>query len=132
MEHLFVYGTLGPGRPNEYVLKSIGGEWESATVTGRLRNEGWGSEQGYPGLDLDNDGVDIDGFIFSSKNLSSQWSELDEFEGDGYERVLTNAKLRDGSIVEANVYRLRSNSTVERSLEQLTKHPTELGISADL
>lgn len=24
-ERLFVYGTLGPGRPNEHVLRDIGG-----------------------------------------------------------------------------------------------------------
>jgi gamma-glutamylcyclotransferase (GGCT)/AIG2-like uncharacterized protein YtfP len=28
-EKLIVYGTLGPGRPNEHVLKAIGGVWEA-------------------------------------------------------------------------------------------------------
>jgi len=48
IEKLFVYGTLGPGRPNEHVLGAIGGSWESATVSGSLREEGWGAEMVQP------------------------------------------------------------------------------------
>jgi len=43
IEKLFVYGTLGPGRPNEHVLDAVGGSWETATVSGTLREEGWGA-----------------------------------------------------------------------------------------
>ena len=43
IERLFVYGTLGPGRPNEHVLTAIGGSWLNASVSGFLRNEGWGA-----------------------------------------------------------------------------------------
>ncbi len=39
---LFVYGTPGPGRPNEHILGKIGGSWEKASVTGTLHPEGWG------------------------------------------------------------------------------------------
>ncbi|MGI4199102.1 gamma-glutamylcyclotransferase family protein, partial [Klebsiella pneumoniae] len=28
MESLFVYGTLGPGRPNAHILENIGGTWQ--------------------------------------------------------------------------------------------------------
>ena len=59
-EKLFVYGTLGPGRPNEHVLKGIGGAWKNATVRGKLRQEGWGAEIGYPGIDLDENGEEIE------------------------------------------------------------------------
>ena len=52
-ERLFVYGTLGPGRPNEHVLGSIDGSWEAASVTGTLHDEGWGAAMGYPGIVLD-------------------------------------------------------------------------------
>ena len=38
MERLFVYGTLGPGRPNEHILLKIGGTWQPASV--RLANSG--------------------------------------------------------------------------------------------
>jgi gamma-glutamylcyclotransferase (GGCT)/AIG2-like uncharacterized protein YtfP len=107
-EKLFVYGTLGPGRPNEHVLKAIGGVWENATVRGKLRQEGWGAEIGYPGIDLDENGEEIEGFLFISENLSSHWKALDDFEGEGYERVVTQAKLEDGSMVDTYIYMLRA------------------------
>jgi gamma-glutamylcyclotransferase (GGCT)/AIG2-like uncharacterized protein YtfP len=43
-ERLFVYGTLAPGRPNEHMLAEVDGEWETATVRGRLVPEGWGAD----------------------------------------------------------------------------------------
>jgi len=51
LERLFVYGTLGPGRPNEHVLTSIGRTWKTAAVTERLRDEGWRAQLGYPGIE---------------------------------------------------------------------------------
>ena len=81
-EQLFVYGTLGPGRPNEHVLGAIGGTWEPAAVTGTLRQEGWGAAMGYPGIDLDEQSNEVEGFLFSSENLSCHWAALDKFEGE--------------------------------------------------
>ena len=107
-EKLFVYGTLGPNRPNEHVLKEIGGSWEKATVRGKLRQAGWGAEMGYPGIDLDENGEEIEGFLFVSENLSNHWNALDDFEGEGYARVITRAKLEDGSVVDAYIYTLRA------------------------
>ena len=46
IEHLFVYGSLAPGRPNEHVLSEVEGSWETASVTGSLRQEGWGAAIG--------------------------------------------------------------------------------------
>ena len=63
-QRLFVYGTLGPGRPNEHVLSVIGGTWEEASVNGYLKQQGWGAEMGYPGIVLDDDGDEIKGYIF--------------------------------------------------------------------
>ena len=108
MEYLFIYGTLGPGRPNEHVLDAIGGSWEAATVKGTLRHEGWGAELGYPGIDLDENGEEIEGFLFASEKLSDHWAALDGFEGEAYERVLAVAKLKDGRTVEAYIYTLLS------------------------
>ena len=107
IERLFVYGTLAPGRPNEHVLSEIGGSWEAAIVTGTLRQEGWGAAMGYPGIDLDEHGNEIQGFLFSSENLSDHWAKLDEFEGEAYERVLAVVKLRDNSTMDAYVYALK-------------------------
>ena len=109
VERLFVYGTLGPGRPNEHVLRAIGGSWEEATVTGTLRQEGWGAAAGYPGIVLDDHGGEVNGFLFSSESLAEHWAHLDEFEGEGYERVLTTVKLENGTTVDAYIYRLSGN-----------------------
>lgn len=32
-EHLFVYGTLAPGRPNAHVLAEVPGTWRPATIS---------------------------------------------------------------------------------------------------
>ena len=107
IQRLFVYGTLAPGRPNEHVLSEIGGSWEAATVTGTLRQEGWGATMGYPGIVLDQHGDEIQGFLFSSEKLSDHWARLDEFEGKSYERVMTVVKLNDNRTVDAYIYQLR-------------------------
>jgi gamma-glutamylcyclotransferase (GGCT)/AIG2-like uncharacterized protein YtfP len=113
MERLFVYGTLAPGRPNEHVLREIEGFWETGTVIGNLRHAGWGAAMGYPGIDLDEHGNEIQGFLFSSEKLTAHWAKLDEFEGESYERVLTVVKLKDNRTVEAYIYQLRGTPTYE-------------------
>ena len=106
IQRLFVYGTLAPGRPNEHVLADIPGEWEPATVTGTLLPEGWGAAAGYPGIVLDVHGGEVKGFLFNSPSLAEHWARIDEFEGEGYVRVLTTVKLQDGTAVDAYIYRL--------------------------
>ena len=107
-QRLFVYGTLGPGRPNAHVLEDLGGQWHNASVRGRLREAGWGAEMGYPGIDLDPEGDEVQGFIFESGNLADHWDMLDEFEGEGYRRVTVTAYLEDGTRVDAQIYQLKS------------------------
>jgi len=107
VKKLFVYGTLGPGRPNEHILGNIGGSWEDASVIGVLYQEGWGSEMGYPGITLDKDGDKVEGFLFTSDKISEHWSELDEYEGEAYERVLTTVELQKGTTVDAYIYTLK-------------------------
>jgi gamma-glutamylcyclotransferase (GGCT)/AIG2-like uncharacterized protein YtfP len=110
-QRLFIYGTLAPGRPNAHVLADIPGNWQPATVTGKLIQQGWGATLGYPGIVLD-DGTDIvEGFVFSSDALEAHWARLDEFEGAGYERVLTSAKLEGGTDVPAYIYALRRDGS---------------------
>ena len=107
MERLFVYGTLGPGRPNEHVMQKIGGSWQPASVRGRLVHAGWGFERsGFPALVLDEDGEEITGHVFVSPNLAAHWPALDAFEGEDYVREPTRAILADGTEEEACVYAL--------------------------
>lgn len=103
MEHIFIYGTLAPGRPNEDILADIKGTWLAATVNGTLKEEGWGAEMGYPGIILDKSENEVEGFVFSSEELDKKWAMLDEFEGKEYKRITTKAKLLNEDIIE-NVY----------------------------
>ena len=107
MEKLFVYGTLGPNCPNDTVLTVIGGTWESATITGTLKAEGWGTEMGYPGIIINDEGEKISGFIFSSENFTEHWKRLDDFEGDGYCRILAKVQVKGKGIIDAYVYALK-------------------------
>ena len=91
---LFVDGTLAPGRPNEHVLAGIPGTGEPATVRGELLPQGWGAAVGFPAIVLGEDGPEVAGFVFSSDELDAHWERLDEFEGAGYERVLTVGRAR--------------------------------------
>lgn len=108
---LFVYGTLAPGRPNAHVLADIPGKWEPATVIGTLLQEGWGAAAGYPGIVLDQQSSEVDGFLFSSEKLAEHWTRLDEFEGEGYERVVTAVKRKDGTVVDACIYKLSGDGS---------------------
>jgi gamma-glutamylcyclotransferase (GGCT)/AIG2-like uncharacterized protein YtfP len=107
VHHLFVYGTLAPGRSNAHVLADVPGRWEPATAIGVLVPEGWGAAAGYPGLIVDPGGDLVAGFLFSSDALSDNWPRLDAFEGDGYVRVLTRVTRQDGTTIDAHVYALR-------------------------
>lgn len=102
--HLFVYGSLAPGRANAHVLADIPGEWTPATVAGTLHAQGWGAALGFPGLVLDPHGDPVRGLVFSSGELPAHWQRLDEFEGEGYVRVIASVRLDDGTQVKAHVY----------------------------
>ena len=107
MEQLFVYGTLAPGRENHYLLESLTGSWQAASVRGEMHPLGWGTTGGYPGLYLDPEASDVAGFLFSSEALSDHWETLDAFEGASYSRVQSTVKCMDGSSVTAYVYTVK-------------------------
>ena len=107
MSSLFVYGSLQPNGPNEHVLSKISGTWQKATVTGHLVEAGWGAALGYPGLKLAENGEIIEGHVLTSVSLDTFWGELDTFEGEQYERVMTLCKLDTGERLAAFTYALR-------------------------
>jgi gamma-glutamylcyclotransferase (GGCT)/AIG2-like uncharacterized protein YtfP len=107
MQRLFVYGTLGPGRPNEHLMTRIGGDWSPASVRGHLYEEGWGALEGYPGIVIDPAGEEVKGFLFTSDNFDAHWDALDEFEGEEYQRILIDVSTEDGQTVKAFVYAIR-------------------------
>lgn len=104
MQRLFVYGTLAPGRPNEHVLADVPGTWQEGTVRGDLHERGWGAASGFPALVLRDDADPVAGFVLTSASLEGEWPRLDEFEGDGYERVSALVTLSSGRVVEAWLY----------------------------
>ena len=105
---LFVYGTLQSNQPNEYLLKNIGGTFQKATVKGFYDKLGWGKTYGYPAVVLNDKGDTINGYVFTSNNLKTNWDLLDDFEGDGYKRVLAKVNVAD-ELVDAYIYVLNEN-----------------------
>jgi len=103
MCRLAVYGTLAPGRPNHHLLRGLSGRWIEGTVRGHLREEGWGAEQGYPGLNLDPDGPTVAAQLLDSPELPEHWTKLDEFEGSGYRRTVTTVSTTQGDLT-ASIY----------------------------
>jgi gamma-glutamylcyclotransferase (GGCT)/AIG2-like uncharacterized protein YtfP len=100
---LATYGTLAPGRPNHHHLDGLDGRWLEGHVYGTLVDAGWGASLGYPALILDPDGSAIDVRVFQSVDLPAHWSRLDEFEGPGYQRVVTTVHTPAGD-VKASIY----------------------------
>lgn len=108
MERLFVYGALGPERPNEHILKNIGGTWKNGFVYGKLFKEGWGAEKGYPGIRFEDKVEMVKGFVFYSDKLKDNWRMLDEFEGEAYQRIKVIVTLEETKEEEeAYVYALK-------------------------
>src|SRR5215213_3049474 len=107
---LATYGSLAPGRPNHHHVAAVRGRWFEGEVHGRLVEAGWGAPLGYPALVLDAQGPAVAVHVLESDDLPAHWSRLDDFEGPGYERVLTAVRTADGD-VEAYLYALPGPGT---------------------
>lgn len=106
MERLFVYGTLQPGKSNAHILEEIGGEWQPGYVTGTFYDRGWGAAEGFPGIVLEDNGPQVQGYLFISAHLDAHWAMLDEFE-DGYDRVEVMVTTKEGQQLSAWIYQLQ-------------------------
>ena len=115
---LATYGSLAPGRPNHHQLDGLEGRWSEGDVYGRLVDAGWGASLGYPALILDPDGSAIRVQVFESMQLPDHWSRLDEFEGPGYQRVVTSVSTTAGE-VNASIYVLRAYLDVAPSWHEI-------------
>ena len=104
-QRLAHYGTLAPGRINHHELDGLKGEWRTGIVRGFLVKMGWGADLGYPAINLDPDGEDVEVFIFESPDLPAHWPRLDAFEGEQYVRVETEAETEQGP-VSVSIYAL--------------------------
>jgi putative hydrolase of the HAD superfamily len=122
---LATYGTLAPGRPNHHQLDALDGHWLEGHVYGRLIEAGWGASLGYPALILDPDGSAISVQVFESMALPDHWSRLDEFEGPGYQRVVTDVSTPAGDI-KASIYVMRGEPVVVFDVGEVLVTPGEL------
>jgi len=95
---LAVYGSLAPGRPNHHQLDGLAGAWSEGSVRGRLIQDGWGATLGYPAIVLDSAGPVVPVHIFESDDLPDHWARLDDFEGPGYDRVVTWVSTPTGEL----------------------------------
>lgn len=110
LEQLFIYGTLAPGQPNAHILADVKGIWIPATIRGHLYENGWGAALGYPAVIPDEQGDLVNGFLFRSEELVQHWQRLDDFEGNGYRRIIVNAEDEQGQKSLAYVYALNNTN----------------------
>ena len=101
MNCLFTYGTLKPGNEANHFLNSINGTWFDGYVLGNWITD---SEIKYPIIELNEKGDKIFGKLFFSNQLSQIIDSLDDYEGEEYQRVVTNVYLNDGIQKQAFVY----------------------------
>jgi gamma-glutamylcyclotransferase (GGCT)/AIG2-like uncharacterized protein YtfP len=102
-DRLATYGSLAPGRANHHHVAGLRGRWSAGVVRGRLVADGWGAALGYPALVLDPDGPEVDVQVLESADLPAHWARLDDFEGPGYQRVVTTVRTATGEMV-ASIY----------------------------
>ncbi len=96
---LAIYGTLAPGEVNHSQIAGIPGQWSEGFVRGELAYTGWGAEHGFPALTWRPDGPRVDVQLFTSPELDRHWQRLDDFEGEGYCRILVPVEDEPGRIV---------------------------------
>jgi hypothetical protein len=97
-EQLIVYGSLVPGGLYHFLLVDLPGNWEQCVIRGRME-EYWG----FKAFHYDAEGPEHPAWLLTSRALPGVLPELDEFEGEGYERVIIPARV-DGGWVVAQVY----------------------------
>jgi hypothetical protein len=95
---LIVYGSLAPGEANAFMLASLVGEWRPCCIRGRM-----GVYYGFKSFRYDPQGPEHRAWLLESADLPGVITELDDFEGDAYERRIIPARV-NGRWVKAQVY----------------------------
>ena len=97
-EQLIVYGSLVPGGLYHFLLADLPGTWEQCLIRGRM-GEYWG----FRTFHYDAAGPEHPAWLLTSPALPGIFPELDDFEGDNYERIIIPARLDDRWVI-AQVY----------------------------
>jgi Gamma-glutamyl cyclotransferase, AIG2-like len=95
---LIVYGSLAPGEVNAFMLAGLPGEWRPCCIRGHL-----GAYLGFKSFRYDPRGLEHPAWLLVSAALPRIIPELDDFEGEAYERRIIPARV-DGRWVMAQVY----------------------------
>ena len=89
-ERLIVYGSLAPGGSNAFMLAGLIGEWYRCQIRGYL-----GHYRGSKSFRYDPQGPEHPAWLLESSELPRIMPDLDDFEGEEYERIIIPAKLGD-------------------------------------
>ena len=95
---LIVYGSLAPGEANAFMLAGLSGEWWHCRIRGRM-----GTFQGFKSFRYNPQGPEHPAWLLVSTDLPRIIPELDDFEGEAYERRIIPARV-NGGLVRAQVY----------------------------
>ena len=95
---LIVYGSLAPGGVNAFLLAGLSGEWRPCRIRGRM-----GAYLGFKSFRYDPQGPEHPAWLLASAGLPRIMPELDDFEGEAYERLVIPARV-EGRWVMAQVY----------------------------
>jgi gamma-glutamylcyclotransferase (GGCT)/AIG2-like uncharacterized protein YtfP len=95
---LIVYGSLAPGGANDFMLAGLSGEWRPCRIRGRM-----GAYLGFKSFRYDPQGPEHPAWLLESADLPRIIPELDDFEGEAYERRTIPARV-DGRWVMAQIY----------------------------
>jgi gamma-glutamylcyclotransferase (GGCT)/AIG2-like uncharacterized protein YtfP len=98
-EHrLIVYGSLAPGEVNNFVLAGLEGNWEQCVIRGHM-----GRYKGWKVFKYDPQAEAHQVWLFSSPLLPQKLPDLDDFEGEEYQRIIIPAQVED-RVIMAYVY----------------------------
>jgi gamma-glutamylcyclotransferase (GGCT)/AIG2-like uncharacterized protein YtfP len=98
---LVVYGSLAPGGANAFMLAGLVGEWYRCTIRGHL-----GRYRGFKSFRYDPQGPEQTAWLLESAELPRILPDLDDFEGEEYERIVIPVEV-SGNSVMAQVYQGR-------------------------
>jgi gamma-glutamylcyclotransferase (GGCT)/AIG2-like uncharacterized protein YtfP len=102
-EHrLIVYGSLAPGEVNNFLLAGLEGDWEKCIIRGHMD-----LYRGFKVFKYDPQGEAHLVWLFSSSLLPGKFTDLDDFEGEEYQRVIIPALVGD-RVILAYVYQGKS------------------------
>jgi hypothetical protein len=97
-ESLIVYGSLAPGGLNAFLLGGLIGEWYHCHIRGDM-----GNYRGFKSFRYDPEGPEHPAWLLVSPELPWIIFDLDDFEGEEYERVVIPARVGE-QLVMAQLY----------------------------